>query len=360
MYFHIYIYIYIYGKFQKINKTTAGKKFAADRLLAVNESLSDILSALSVISIVFVSSYLLLTGSITMGTLMALVQLSSTFVMPVVMLMQNVPKISGMKPIIERLAAYTREAEGQSKEEKETEAEKAAQEEQTGETAQPSFFRQLTCEHVCFSYEEGKEVLSDLNLTLKAGEKYALLGESGCGKSTLLKLLTGFTRHFTGNISYDGCSVKALSPDRLAQMIAVIHQNVFLFDTDIYDNICLGNTYTQEELDYAVEASGIGQFLPSMEKGLHTLVGENGQYLSGGQRQRIAVARALIRRTPILIIDEGTSAVDRQTACEIEKRLLMEEELTVLAVTHHMNRELQPMYNRIFEMKEGCLYSSGL
>ena len=107
----------------------------------------------------------------------------------------------------------------------------------------------------------------------------------------------------------------------------------------------------EEELEAALENSGVSQFLPGLSQGIYSPVGENGSLLSGGQRQRVAVARALIRHTPILIIDEGTSAVDQQTAYEIESRLLEQKELTVITITHHMNHDLENRYDDIFHLK---------
>lgn len=331
---------YILKKFTRINRDTAHRKMAADTLLAVNECFSDILSAVSVLVIVFVSSYLMMKGRITAGTLLALIQLSGTFVTPVVMLMQNIPKITGIRPVLKHLEAYSHMQEDAPDEEE--------------PSCGPALLKAgITCTDVTFGYVPEQHVLNDISLTIAPGTKCALMGESGGGKTTLIKLLTGYYDDFAGDIRYDGIPIGKLSQGRLNRMTAVIHQNVFLFDSDIYENICLGETFTKEQLDDAVKASGISRFLPGLEKGLHTAVGENGQNLSGGQRQRIAVARALIRSTPILIMDEGTSAIDRQTAHEIEKDLLKQENLTVLTITHHMDETLMDCYDRIYYLKDG-------
>lgn len=331
---------YICRKFSRINKETAARKFSADTLLAVNESFSDILSSLSVVVIVFLAAYLMLKGDITMGTLMALIQLSGTFVTPVVILMQNVPKITGIRPVLARLLAL-REPPLKA-------------DDKTAEDREPlSFAHELVCSDVTFGYHPDNPVLQGVNIKIEAGKKYALLGNSGCGKSTLIKLLAGYTGEYEGIISYDGNRITDMSQTQINRLVSVIHQNVFLFDTDIKENICLGETYSEDEFQRALDESGITGFLPALENGLNTKVGENGKNLSGGQKQRVALARALIRKTPILIMDEGTSAVDMQTACEIEEKLLKKKNLTVLCITHRMDESLESCYDGIFYMEKG-------
>lgn len=338
------LFSYIYKKFCLINKEAADKKFCADKLLAVNESFSDILSSLSIIVIIFLAAFLMMTDKITMGTLLALVQLSGTFVTPVVILMQNVPKITSIKPVLEHLYAL-QQPPAQTLTSKDPIAPSA------------SFHHSLVCSHVTFGYDQNNPVLKQLNMEIESGKKYAILGDSGCGKTTLVKLLTGYSEKFDGTISYDGRSIKDMTLPELNHLAAVIHQNVFLFDTDLMENICLGQDYSDHVLQHVLNESGISKFLPDLENGLHTKAGENGNHLSGGQKQRIAVARALLRNTPLLILDEGTSAVDKQTAYEIEQKLLVQKKLTVICITHHMDDRLKPYYDQIFHMKNGQIVS---
>lgn len=328
----------IFGRFHKVNKDTADKKFAADRLMAVNESFSDIFSSLTVIVIVFVAAWQMMQGKVSMGTLLALIQLSGTFVTPVVILMQNIPKIQGIKPVMEHLAELMDIARNEE------------EDSSSREYGSQGLRNAIRCTNLTFSYTDDQKVLEHEDFLFEAGKKYAVVGQSGCGKSTLIKLLTGYFRDFQGQIEIDGHSLKEMPQEEINRRIAVIHQNVFLFDTDIRDNICLGRQYSDEEIHKAMMESGMEDFLAGMEGGIDSKVGENGQLLSGGQRQRIAVARALIRRTPVLILDEGTSAIDRETAFEIEKRLLERRELTVITITHHMDERLEGEYDGILRL----------
>lgn len=132
-----------------------------------------------------------------------------------------------------------------------------------------------------------------------------------------------------------------------------------MFDETIHDNICLHEDYPKEMINNVVIESGLAEFISELPEGLLYQVGENGSNLSGGQKQRIAVARALIRNKPILILDEGTSAVDMQTAYDIESRLLEVDNLTLITVTHNLKAELLNKYDEIIYMENGNIKENG-
>lgn len=329
-------------EFREQNTRAAKVKFAADRLVALSESVSHTLAILTQFSVVFIAAYLILTGRLSAGSLVALVQLSGGFVGPVLGIMQNVPKIKGVKPVLERIGALAAEADSPE-----------------SEQLPPAFNRSLEARQLQFAYRPEQPVISEINLELKKGGKYALVGPSGCGKSTLVKLLTGYYRPGEGSVLLDGNDADALGRDRLRRLAAVIHQNVYMFDADIRHNICLYEDFSEEALEGALKMSGIGKFLPSLPAGLLSPVGENGSLLSGGQRQRIAVARALIRNKPLLVLDEATSAIDMQTAYESESRLLSLDGLTLITITHNMSENLLGLYDEIIYMEEGRIAERG-
>lgn len=325
-------------RFQDENEKEIHTRFKAARLFALNEGLADTLSVLSTIAVIFVSAYLVLIGHITMGTLLALVQLSSSFMAPVILLMQNIPKIQSMKSVIARLDQY---AEcGNTR---------------TAGKGIPTFERSIEFRHVSFSYSPDTDLLSDISFKLERGKKYAIMGQSGCGKSTLLKLLTGYLDSYQGAILYDGQELQTLNPNRTTALSAVIHQNVYLFHESVRENILLHEEFTDQELASAVEKSGVSMFLSEKDGGLEYVVGENGGSLSGGQKQRITLARALIRHAPLLILDEGTSALDKRTAHEIENHLLKNKDITLLTITHNPNADLMMLYDEIYHMEDGKL-----
>lgn len=324
------------SQFQTENEKEIHTRFQAARLFALNEGLSDTLSVLSTITVIFVAAYLVLVGKITMGTLLALVQLSSSFMAPVILIMQNIPKIRSMKAVIARLNQYSAN-------------------EAHGETRQniPTFDRTIEFQDLSFSYDGNGTLLSGITFQIEKGKKYAIMGQSGCGKSTLVRLLSGYYDDYQGAILYDGQELRTLNPDKAAALSAVIHQNVYLFNESIRENILLHESFSEQELEQAVKKSGAAMFIE--EKGLDHIAGENGAALSGGQKQRITLARALIRHAPLLILDEGTSALDKKTAHEIEDSLLRDEEITLLTITHNPDPGLMERYDEIYYMENGRL-----
>lgn len=326
-------------RFQEENEEETKVRFRAARLFALNEGLSDTLAVLSTITVIFVSAYLVLIGQITMGTLLALVQLSSSFMAPVMLLMQNVPKIQSMRAVIARLNSYAEDNPAVKPLPLEL----------------PSFEKGIELDGASFSYDGEQTVLADITMRIDKGGKYAVMGPSGCGKTTLIKLLLGYFEDYGGSIRYDGRELRTLDMDKIAGIISVIHQNVYLFNLSVRENILLFEEFDEAALAEAVEKSGVSLFIDEKEGGLDHGAGENGALLSGGQRQRVALARALIRRAPFVILDEGTSALDRKTACEIESRLLEDEELTLLTITHNPDPQLMRRYDGIYRMNDGRL-----
>lgn len=158
---------------------------------------------------------------------------------------------------------------------------------------------------------------------------------------------------------YDDTEYHMLDNDNVVQLSSIIHQNIYMFDETIYDNICLHEHYPEERIERVIADSGLTEFISELPTGLQYQVGENGSNLSGGQKQRIAVARALIRNKPILILDEGTSAIDMQTAYDIENRLLKMEDLTLITITHHLEPNLLDKYDEIFYMQNGYIKEKG-
>lgn len=332
---------YAVGAFAEKNNTVFHAKYSLDKLLALVEAVSTILGVAVQCSVLFVSAYLIIKGSISAGALVGLVQVAGTIVAPIQILSQNVPKIKGSKPIIERLNRFIDYKDSTF----------------TG-TASPTFDTAIEVRNLHFGYTQDKDTIKGIDFTFKKGKKYAVVGKSGCGKTTLINLLTGYYAGFEGEILYDGTDMRSLDIEKLNEMSSVIHQNVYMFDESIQNNICLHRKTEKASLQMALRMSGVEMFLGD-DKGLDTSVGENGNNLSGGQRQRVAVARALVQGKSFLILDEGTSAVDMQTAYDIESQLLKIHGLTLITITHSLNPELLTGYDTIIFMEDGSILEAG-
>lgn len=207
----------------------------------------------------------------------------------------------------------------------------------------------IAVEHLSFRYGE-KTVLEDRNLRFEKGKKYALTGPSGCGKSTLLKLLLGWLPDYTGTIRFDGTDARDYTPEQLQRQMSYIEQDVFLFNTTIRENITLGEEFTDEQMERALGDSALTGDLAHMPEGLDTVVGEEGSNLSGGQKQRVAIARALIHDCSILLIDEGTSALDQKNADIVEQSLLSNPDLTLILISHHLTAERKKQFDRVYDL----------
>ena len=212
----------------------------------------------------------------------------------------------------------------------------------------------ITVENVCFRYQD-KPVLENLSVTFRKGGKYAITGPSGCGKSTLLKLILGWLPDYGGAIRFDGRNARDYTPEQLQQQMSYIAQDVFLFNTTIRDNITLGGDFTDEQMEKALQCSALAGDLANMPKGLDTPVGEEGSSLSGGQRQRVAIARALIHNRSILLVDEGTSALDEKNAEIVEESLLANPELTLLLVSHHLTPERKAQFDDVYQLTAAAI-----
>ena len=196
----------------------------------------------------------------------------------------------------------------------------------------------ISFEHVRFGYGSGEEVLSDVTFTAKQGEVTALVGPSGGGKTTVSRLAARFWDPDSGKITVGGMDVTKTDPESLLSLYSIVFQDVTLFDNTIMENIRIGRRdATDEEV---IEAGKMAQCLPFVEKlpdGWNTTIGENGGELSGGERQRISIARAFLKDSPIILLDEATASLDAENETEIQNALSkLIRNKTVLVIAHRM------------------------
>lgn len=195
----------------------------------------------------------------------------------------------------------------------------------------------LTCEAVSFSYNDKEEVLSGVSFELKKGESVAVVGENGSGKTTLLKLLLFLYRPEAGNILIDGRNSNCISEPSFYQLSGAVMQDSCFLNCSIRENLCLGNfNVGQDEIEQTCRAVELLDFIKSLPDGFETEIGEQGCKLSGGQRQRLALARAMLKKPKLLVLDEAASGID-QIGSEMLFRILgqLKKDCIVLFVTHN-------------------------
>ncbi len=218
---------------------------------------------------------------------------------------------------------------------------------------------EVVFEDVSFGYHERQPILKNLSLRIPAGKTTAIVGSTGSGKSTLVKLLLRFYEVSGGQIMLDGLDLQSLKLQDLRKSIGLVSQDVFLFHGTVAENIAYGSfNATLDEITRAANIAEAHDFIQGLPDGYDTIVGERGQKLSGGQRQRLAIARALLKNPPILVLDEATSAVDNETEAAIQKSLeKITKERTVIAIAHRLSTVRNA--HRIYVMEQGQLIESG-
>ena len=286
-------------------------------------------------------AYLALSGKgVTAGTTMVFVQLMNYILSPIGTIPTCLAERKAAKALVEKIA-------GALKSNVREESENGYKELAGG----------ITVSDLSFCYEPGKQVLDHLSCSFELGKSYAIVGASGSGKSTLLHLLLASDPGYTGSICYDDTELRQISSDSLYEMVSMVQQNVFIFNASIRDNITMFSDFPRGEVDRAIELSGLKSLIA--ERGEDYLCGENGSGLSGGEKQRISIARSLLKKAQVLLVDEATAALDAQTAFQVSNGILDLEDMTRIVVTHALDENLLRRYDRVLALKNGSITEAG-
>ena len=219
------------------------------------------------------------------------------------------------------------------------------------------FSEKIEVKDLTYGYEPESPVLKDLDVQFDAGKSYAIVGGSGSGKSTLLNLLMGSSSNYQGEICIDGVSIKNIESESLYQLMTSVQQNVFVFNDTIRNNVTMFHEFPDKEVTLALERSGLSELIE--KRGEDFVCGENGANLSGDERQRISIARALLRKSPILLVDEATAALDAATARAVSFSILNLVGMTRIVVTHRLEEAILRRYDKILVMKNGTICEQG-
>ena len=294
------------------------------------------------LGVLILGGYLMYEGEISVGTAIIIIQLSTHIVGPVKTSISLINQIKSVSLISDKINDIIYDSN-----------------EDIEDTSLDYFKNSINVKNLDFAYSEDRKALSNINLTFEKNKKYAIVGESGCSKSTLIKLLMRYYKNYNGEISIDDKNIQNIFSHDLYKNISMIQQNVFMFDDTIKENIKLFANHSDEEVLEVCKRSGLENLINVLPNGVDSLVGENGNKLSGGEKQRIAIARSLINDTKILILDESTSALDNETAYNLESSLLSIDDLTLIVVTHKLIKNILDRYDEIIVMKNGMVIEKG-
>ena len=331
----------IFQLFAKSNRALEQEKFSRRRLKVLIGMIGAVTGLVAQLGVFLAGAWLALSGSgLTAGTVILFVNLMNFMIGPVSELPALLAGRRAALGLIGKLADAL-EKDGSA----------------GGSRTLSRLEHGIELRDVSFGYEEGKDVLHHVSARFEAGRAYAIVGGSGSGKSTLLNLLLAENTGYRGSVLLDGTELRELSPEALYGLMSVIQQNVFVFNASIRDNVSMFREFPQEALDEAIRRAHLRELLDA--RGADYLCGENGKGLSGGEKQRVSIARSLLKKSSVLLVDEATAALDMQTAHQVSSDILDLTGMTRIVVTHSLEEALLRRYDGIFVLKNGTLAESG-
>lgn len=304
-------------------------------------AISSVLSGALQIVVFVVGAFLAIKGDITVGVVLAFVQLMNNIMEPIQTLPALFAKRKAASGLIDKMEGYAK-----------------SNEEEVGTLELKNINNGIKFEDVSFSYnDDGELALKDINLNFEKGKSYAVVGESGSGKSTILRLIMRGYLNYTGDIKLDEKELKDVDSTSLYNLLSIVQQDVFIFNSTIKDNITLYKNFDEDKINKAIELAGLRKLIAN--KGIDFNCGENGVNLSGGERQRISIARSLLKNTEVLLMDEATSALDAETSKAVLDQILSLDELTRIVITHSLKKEELKKFDEIIVMRNGMVQEKG-
>ncbi len=331
------------GKTEKMYNKLADMSVKGAIIYNLQETIVNLIASIGVVTLLWSGTYLCLKDIISIGDLFTFYYLTDFFLNPVQNLINLQPELQTAVVAAERLNDIL-----------DTETEKNDANEDAD-----NLFGDIRIKNVDFRYGNRQLVLKNINMLFPKGKKIAIVGESGCGKTTLAKLLMSFYKPETGCITINNKDLYQYTPSSIRRHIAYVSQDVFLFSDTVKNNLKLGNeNATDEEIEKVCEMCMANEFIKSLPNGYDTMLEENGTNLSGGQKQRIAIARALLMKPDIIILDEATSNLDSITEQSFQKTIdHLDTNITCIIIAHRLKTIKSCDY--IYVMEKGSVFESG-
>lgn len=320
---------YIINNTVRESQKVAKEKVAYAKYSGVMSATTNGVSLISQVLIISLAGYLFFKNIVPIGTLTAAQYFSATIFSSLTGLSANLVEFKTTSPIFEKFNVKNKLSKN------------------TNSSYQ--FKRCIEMKNIQFAYDD-VPILKDFSLTVHKGGKYAIIGESGSGKSSILNLLIGYLTEYQGSIQMDGIDYDDIKPEALRDNFTYISQQPHIFSGSVKENITLGVEYSQEEINQVLEFTGLTNWIKSLPAQEDTYISYNSQNISGGQKQRIALARGIIRGREIILLDEATSAIDKSSSVEIERRLVRSN-YTVVMITHRLNDEISKELDYIYQIK---------
>jgi ATP-binding cassette, subfamily C, bacterial LapB len=322
--------------------SNASRKSKVLSQLATNSASSAQL--ISLVGIIFYGTYLIDAGTVSMGAMVAAVLLSSRALAPMAQVANLFGRLNTARTAYKKIDQLLLSIKTQSKED-------------DGIIIQE--LGDLELRNLSFSYfDSNTQSLSQINLVIKKGERVAIMGRNGSGKTTLIKLLSGLYMPTQGSLTYNKLPIEQINKNIYRKKLAVVLQDFQLFSGSIKDNIVMGREWIEEsEIEIALESSGTKSFLHMIPGGIESKLSDRGQSLSTGQRQSIALARALVGRPEILVLDESTSSLDLNAEKDFLNTLDIDMFKTLILVTHRL--PMLDLVNRIIVLADGKIAMDG-
>ena len=327
-------------KYEHASAELSQADFQSEYYPYMTSTISTAVTTVAFIGIISIGAYLVIRGRIAVSIILSLSQLIGSVLVPIELMPQYVSQVKGARRVLREVTPYL-------KKEPQTAGFLPA-----ASAGQPAKWNSMEFDHIRFGYGNGAgDILCNVSLRLERGKKYALIGKSGSGKSTLAKVLAGINS-CSFSLKIDGkpadCSV-------LPYLVSYMEQDSFLFQDTIYENVSLYRELPRGSVEEILDKMNFGANLAERCSLLDLAVGENGAQLSGGERQRVALARELLSRKDVLILDESMSAVDQATAGELKRFVMNLEGVTCLLITHHLESYVISACDQVWLMENGSL-----